>query len=126
MSTNYSVFIKGDNPTDIVKPAMEKILGVELKRVVLREQDELYSNKLLGVNVGLWGTWSYEDDFIKFSEYSHQIMVDYQAGSFDPYYKSDWERMMCIVLASMITNILQCETIVTEDIEKVIESFSPK
>ena len=125
MSTDYSIFIKNKDSSSTIKDCLENVLNCPLHKVTHLDGD-MYSADLIGVTITLYLSVRFEDDgVIEFSKYDYWVGVDY-TGAFDKLYGDEFCLMCCLVIANMIFRKLNCECIVVEDVQKVIETFAPK
>jgi hypothetical protein len=81
------------------------------------------SVSLLGLDITLIDDVPYDDHVIPFSQYGHEIMVEFISGAFDRGYANDWELMTATILANMISLDLKVECIVVKNNETIVEKF---
>jgi len=108
MSVNYSIFVKKPELTRTVKLALEQILNCELKLGKTGRRN-FYGVRLLGLYINLIDNVPFSDDVIRFSQYGHQITVDFINGAFNKSYAQDLEQMASILIANMLSIKLKTE-----------------
>lgn len=126
MSESNSVFIKTNLNLSEIKLCLEKILNCQLKKVENVDW-EIYSISLIGLQISLLEAVDFDDDReLNFSEFSCYVDIDYIRNAFEIGYESDWRRMTSIVLGNMISRNLNCECLVVNDMQRLVERFLPK
>src|SRR5215813_3545497 len=122
MSVDYSIFIKKPETTDRIISALEKAVDHKIE-LIHSDQPRYFGATLLGLDISLIDEVSYDDHVIHFSQYGHEIMVEFINGAFDPGYANDWELMTAKILANMLSLDLKIECIVVKNTETIVERF---
>jgi len=111
MSTSYSIYVRIDQPHELVVRGLQEIVGRPLIEVVNRRT--YFTAKVLGVEISLVYPIPYQDDVIAYSKYSYEIMIEYD-GSFDSTYSNSYRKIISIVLAEMVSRHFNCECLAVE------------
>lgn len=123
MSSSFNIFLKCDEPLDVILSSLESILGCTLQHT--SNHAEYHSAIVMGIGISLVYPFTYSDyDDLKFSEYDFEIMVEYK-GRFDKNFADDFQQSASLVLADMLSRQLPCECLVLENMVHVLLRTSP-
>ena len=129
MSGFYDIFFRTAESVWKVKTILAEILNCPLKK--RRENLEIFYATLLGVTIELSDkdldddrlVVQYKDEVIPLSRYDLRVSVHYERSAFIRNYSEEWEKFVSVVIADMLCNRLNCESIVIRNYETVIERF---
>lgn len=124
MSRSITSFVKSDlSITDFVLK-LEDILKISFIQNLHVEWD-LFETKIMGLFISVFDSEGFEDNLgIDFSRFNYVIDVELISTDIPEKYSEEWVKIFTIILVNILTKQLNCDFVITDDMQEVLDKSS--